>query len=217
MDTEQKQNLMGKIYHCLTMDNPDCATAAQLIDQLLSDPEYRAQEGTGFWLAELSRCLAAQGRYVEAAATMERAIQVGLTGLPDGRADIAAYWLHIGRAKEAGELFAALRDEMPEAVWLYQSAGMAYQAVDRHEEAFALAHARLTLSFALRGAGRDCRPAFPAAASEFGQVGVRSRQTGTRSGHLCYCARGVRQRGCGESVAVRCGGVRFPPIAKLVG
>ncbi|HHT26160.1 MAG TPA: hypothetical protein GXZ82_02770 [Firmicutes bacterium] len=148
MDTEQKQNLMGKIYHCLTMDNPDCATAAQLIDQLLSDPEYRAQEGTGFWLAELSRCLAAQGRYVEAAATMERAIQVGLTGLPDGRADIAAYWLHIGRAKEAGELFAALRDEMPEAVWLYQSAGMAYQAVDRHEEA--LRWLTLGLRLALR-------------------------------------------------------------------
>lgn len=138
MNAKEKKRLQEIIRRLLADDTAADVVAAEVVELLLHDAADRERVTAGAGLSELSRCLAGRGRYAAAAAVMERAVQAGVVSALDGRAAIAAYWLHMGKTQEAATLFAALQEEYPESVGVYSTAGAAYQAVKRHEEALRL-------------------------------------------------------------------------------
>ena len=78
-----------------------------------------------------------RGQHDDAIAAMERAIDHGLSGRPDPRSDIAEFHLRAGRRDEAARIWAELKAEDPEDVWLYNGAGLSYSEVGDYELAIA--------------------------------------------------------------------------------
>lgn len=114
---------------------PDCDQAARLLEELASAPGAGKVCDIAGLYSELADAYAGAGRLEEAIVAKQRALAAGLRSVPDGRADIAEYLLRLGRREEADQLFAALAEEYPDDVWLYNNAGMAYQAAGDHEAA----------------------------------------------------------------------------------
>lgn len=99
---------------------PPCARHAFHLDELWAD---LAQElhNLGHWDAAIE--------------AMEQAIVHGVRAEPDPRADIAGWHLQAGRREEADALYAGLRKEFPDDVWLANNAAMAYADVGDHATA----------------------------------------------------------------------------------
>ena len=114
---------------------PDYDQAARLLDELAAAPGAGKLWDMAALYSELADAYAGAGRLEEAIVAKQRALQAGLRSVPDGRADIAEYLLRLGRREEADQLFATLAEEYPDDVWLYNNAGMAYQAAGDHEVA----------------------------------------------------------------------------------
>ncbi|WP_324715339.1 SEC-C metal-binding domain-containing protein [Carboxydochorda subterranea] len=114
---------------------PDYDQAVGLLDELAAAPGARKVCDMAALYSELADAYAGAGRLEEAIVAKQRALQAGLRSVPDGRADIAEYLLRLGRREEADQLFATLAEEYPDDVWLYNNAGMAYQAAGDHEVA----------------------------------------------------------------------------------
>lgn len=76
-----------------------------------------------------------QGRLEEAIEAWEEAIAAGYRSAPHPRANIAELLVEAGRRDEGGELYARLRAECRDDVWLYNSAGFIYARVGDDEEA----------------------------------------------------------------------------------
>jgi tetratricopeptide (TPR) repeat protein len=74
-------------------------------------------------------------RYDESLEAWEAAIAAGARGLPHPRADVAAVLLRAGRRDEADAVFAELRQQCPEDIWLYNAAGFSYAQVGEHAAA----------------------------------------------------------------------------------
>jgi tetratricopeptide (TPR) repeat protein len=73
------------------------------------------------------------GQHDDAIAALECAIELGLSGRPDPRSDIAEFHLRAGRGDEAAGIWADLRLADPDDVWLYNAAGLSYFEVGDHE------------------------------------------------------------------------------------
>src|SRR3954447_18551633 len=114
----------------------DLDTARALLDELEDRPETG-----GLWLpecyGELAQSCDRRGRHDDAIAAQERAIALGWGGRPDPRSDIAEFHLRAGRAEQAGALWAALKAEDPDDVWLYNAAVLSYHEVHDHARAVA--------------------------------------------------------------------------------
>jgi tetratricopeptide (TPR) repeat protein len=87
--------------------------------------------------ADLAQSFNRQGRYDDAIAAMERAIEHGWDGRPDGRSDIAEFHLRAGRAEQAATIWAQLKNDDPGDVWLYNAAGLSYSEIGEHQLAIA--------------------------------------------------------------------------------
>jgi tetratricopeptide (TPR) repeat protein len=64
---------------------------------------------------------------------LRRAIELGWHTIPDARSDIAEFHLRAGRGEEAARIWAELKAEDPNDVWLYNGAGLSYNEVGEHE------------------------------------------------------------------------------------
>ena len=71
----------------------------------------------------------------EAIRARESAIAAGYRSVPHRRAEIAEVLLETGRRPEADPIYAGLREECEDDVWLYNSAGWAYARAGDHSEA----------------------------------------------------------------------------------
>jgi tetratricopeptide (TPR) repeat protein len=92
----------------------------------------------------------------------ESATAAGYRSVPHPRAEIAEILLDAGRRSEADTIYAELRVETPDDVWLYNSAGWAYSRAGDHQEALRWLDEGIEL--ALRsGDGRQTRLRSPAA------------------------------------------------------
>ena len=67
---------------------------------------------------DLAQSFGRSGRYDDAIAAQERAIELGSGGRPDPRSDIAEFHLRAGRGARAAEIWAELRKKDPDDVWL---------------------------------------------------------------------------------------------------
>lgn len=97
--------------------------------ELPGHDRFALYEGYG----ELARVLDRAGRHDDAIAAMELAIEHGWRSVPDPRSDIAEFHLRAGRHEQAAAIWAALKEEMPKDVWLYNAAGLCYGEVKEHQ------------------------------------------------------------------------------------
>ncbi len=80
-------------------------------------------------LAELAETYAAMGRFDEALDAIREAVDAGLGGQPDARCRIAEILMRAGRVSEAEPIWAQVRRDTPDDVWLYNNAGIEYADV----------------------------------------------------------------------------------------
>lgn len=90
----------------------------------------------GLW-DELAEVHERAGRVDEALAAVREAIAAGLACTPDPRCRLAEIALRAGQAGPAGDLFAAVKAETPDDVWLYNNAGIEYVHAGHYERALA--------------------------------------------------------------------------------
>lgn len=76
---------------------------------------------------ELSEAYENAGRYEKALTAMERAIATGFRGEPDPRCRLAELHLRFGHPEPAHAIFAQVKTETPDDVWLYNNAGLEYR------------------------------------------------------------------------------------------
>jgi SEC-C motif len=84
---------------------------------------------------ELTMACQSLGRFDEATAAAGEAITAGLVMRPDARCLRAEVLMGAGRVAEAAPIWAAVRAECPDDVWLYNNAGLEYADVGEHETA----------------------------------------------------------------------------------
>lgn len=110
--------------------------ARAIAERHAADPESEAWDATGM-LEDVGLALARAGRHVDAIEAFERALELGWDVVPDGRCEIARVMLLAGRDDDADALWAKLRaaDAEADGVWTLNAGGLAYNEVDRHEEA----------------------------------------------------------------------------------
>ncbi|TMM05573.1 MAG: hypothetical protein E6G10_02360 [Actinobacteria bacterium] len=116
------------------LDRGDLDTARAVLDELAELPGHG-----DLYLPEcygdLAQRFADQRRYDDAIAAQQRAIDTGWRGRPDLRSDIAEFHLRAGRGDEAARLWAQLKAETPDDVWLYNAAGLSYREQGDDERA----------------------------------------------------------------------------------
>jgi hypothetical protein len=66
---------------------------------------------------------------------MQRALDVGWHGEPDGRCRIAELLMRDGRVEQAAPIWRQVLADTPNDVWLYNNAGFEYAAIGDHDEA----------------------------------------------------------------------------------
>lgn len=114
------------------LDAGDLDRARSILDRLIDEPDTG-----GVWLPEcygdLAQRFGRSGRYEDAIAAQERAIELGWGGSPDPRSDVAEFHLRAGRDARAAEIWAELKHDDPDDVWLYNAAGLSYSEVGEHE------------------------------------------------------------------------------------
>lgn len=114
------------------LERGDLDVARAELDELARLPETGGLHMPECY-ADLARAFDHRGRHDDAITAMERAIEHGWDGVPDGRSDIAEFHLRAGRHDEAAAIWAQLRAEQPGDVWLYNAAGLSYAEIGEHE------------------------------------------------------------------------------------
>jgi tetratricopeptide (TPR) repeat protein len=103
-----------------------------------------------FDLSELYDLLAEEyeqlGRVDDALAAIHEALAAGWGGQPDGRCRLAEILMRAGRADEAAVLWAQVRADTPDDVWLYNNAGIEYAHAGDHDTALDWLTTGLTLA-----------------------------------------------------------------------
>jgi tetratricopeptide (TPR) repeat protein len=113
----------------------DCERQIEALGACLAHPCAAHEFDLAELFSELGGCYRSAGRYGEAIDAWEQAIAVGYRSVPHPRAEIAELLLAAGRRGEADALFAQLRDQCRDDVWLYNSAGLSYAECGDHAEA----------------------------------------------------------------------------------
>lgn len=86
-------------------------------------------------LGDLAEEYQRQGRTDEALAVMGEAIEVGYRGQPDPQCRLAELLMTGGREGEARSIWAAMAEKYPGDVWVFNNAGLEYQAIGDHATA----------------------------------------------------------------------------------
>ena len=133
------ERLERELYAAATASPRDSARYAVLLERAVrmcdADPEAVEVFDLAELYLELATEYSALGRYEDALAAADAAIDVGLDMQPDPRCLRAEILMRAGRGAEAEPIWAAVRADTPEDVWLYNSAGLEYADVGRHDVA----------------------------------------------------------------------------------
>ena len=99
----------------------------------------RLPEHGGLYLPEcfsdLAQALGRRGDPDAAIETLERGMEFGLGGEPGPQSDIAEMHVRAGRTEVAEGIWAQMLSNDPQAIWVYNAAGLTYQELDLHEPA----------------------------------------------------------------------------------
>ena len=99
----------------------------RLVETADREPETAETYRMSELFEELSEAYGAVGRYEDALEAMERAITAGYEGEPDPRCRLAELHLRFGHPEPAHAIFAQVKTETPDDVWLYNNAGLEYR------------------------------------------------------------------------------------------
>jgi tetratricopeptide (TPR) repeat protein len=118
------------------LEEPDVARAAQILERA-SDAEFAEEDQAlvvRLW-EDLADAYAERGRFDDAIAAIRRCQELEYASDHDLRGSVAAHLLRADREDEADELWEVVATEQPEEVTLRFVAGVAYQELERHEDA----------------------------------------------------------------------------------
>jgi tetratricopeptide (TPR) repeat protein len=130
----------------------DAARCAAALERAIAMACADEQAAGYFHLPELYDLLADEyeqlGRVDDALAAMREALTAGWDGQPDGRCRLAEILMRAGRVDEAAALWAQVKADTPDDVWLYNNAGIEYAHVGDHATALDWLTDGLTLALA---------------------------------------------------------------------
>jgi tetratricopeptide (TPR) repeat protein len=106
--------------------------ARALLDELEQESGSDNLDLAECW-ADLARAFDRRREHDSAITAPQRAIELGWHTIPDARSDIAESHLRAGRGEEAARIWAELKAEDPNDVWLYNGAGLSYSEAGEHE------------------------------------------------------------------------------------
>lgn len=133
------ERLERELYAAATARPRDSARYAAVLERAVRMCDADPEAAEVFDLAELYLDLATEydalRRYDDALAAADAALDAGLDMHPDPRCLRAEILMRAGRVTEAEPIWAAVRADTPEDVWLYNNAGLEYVAVGEHEVA----------------------------------------------------------------------------------
>ena len=117
-------------------DAPRVAEALEAAITAVRDhPENRVLPPLDELLGDLAEVYQQQGRTDEALTIMQEAIEAGYRGQPDPQCRLAEILMTGGRESEARPIWAAMADKHPDDVWVFNNAGLEYQAIGDHATA----------------------------------------------------------------------------------
>jgi tetratricopeptide (TPR) repeat protein len=131
--------LENELERVLTTYPRDAAAAAGVLERAVA--ACRAEPYVADWfdlpglLDELAEVYQELDRVDDALQAMHAAIAAGYHGSPDPRCRLAEILLRAGRTEPAHDLYAQVKADTPDDVWLYNSAGLEYGAVGDHARA----------------------------------------------------------------------------------
>lgn len=106
--------------------------ARALLDELVQESGSDRIDLAECW-ADLAGAFDRRREHDSAITALLRAIELGWHTIPDARSDIAEFHLRAGRGEEAARIWAELKADDPDDVWLYNAAGLSYNEVGEHE------------------------------------------------------------------------------------
>ncbi|MBV9652224.1 MAG: hypothetical protein JO296_19080, partial [Pseudonocardiales bacterium] len=124
--------LQDQLQRVLTACPRDTAVAADVLERAIS--ACRADPTAWDWfdlpglLDELAEVYQQLGRVDDALAAMQAAIDAGYDASPDPRCRLAEIMLRAGCTEPAAQIYAQVKADTPDDVWLYNSAGLEYAA-----------------------------------------------------------------------------------------
>ncbi len=132
--------VLGRELHAASSAQPrDSARYAAALERAVLACRTEPGADGVFDLAELYFELATEyqvlGRYDDALAAAQAAIDTGLQMQPDARCLRAAILMRAGRIGQAEPIWAAVRADTPDDVWLYNNAGLEYTHAGEHDTA----------------------------------------------------------------------------------
>jgi tetratricopeptide (TPR) repeat protein len=131
--------LEDQLQRVLTACPRDAAVAAEVLERAISacraDPEARDWFDLPGLLDELAEIYQQLGRVDDALEAMRAAIDAGYAGSPDPRCRLAEIMLRAGRTEPAAQIYAQVKADTPDDVWLYNSAGLEYAAAGDPQQA----------------------------------------------------------------------------------
>jgi tetratricopeptide (TPR) repeat protein len=131
--------LEDELARVLSASPRDAVADAEVLERAVAacraDPEARASFDPPGLLDELAEVYQQLGRVEDALAAMQAAIDAGYAGSPDPRCRLAEIMLRAGRTEPAAEVYAQVKADTPDDVWLYNSAGLEYAAAGDPQQA----------------------------------------------------------------------------------
>lgn len=116
-------------------DSPRLAQALEAIEAVQEFPDNQVLPPLDELLGDLAEEYQRQGRTDEALAVMREAIEAGYRGQPDPQCRLAEILMTGGRESEARPIWAAMAEKYPGDVWVFNNAGLEYQAIGDHATA----------------------------------------------------------------------------------
>ena len=148
--------LERELYAARTARPRDSARYAAVLERAVRTCGADSEAAEVFDLAELYLELATEyqalGRWKDALAAADAAVDAGLDMQPDPRCLRAEILMRAGRVAEAEPIWAAVRADTPDDVWLYNNAGLEYAHAGDHETA---------LDWLTEGCDWRCAPRIP--------------------------------------------------------
>ncbi len=132
---ESLEDLNRALEKTLDNNSRDDDATVEIIERLAARPDAEEFFDLPGVFEELADCYSNLGRYDDAIGAMNRALAAGWQGSPDGRCRIAEFLLRAGRVAEADAVYAAVKADTPDDIWLYNSAGFDYAFVGNHGRA----------------------------------------------------------------------------------
>ena len=131
--------LERELYAARTARPRDSARYAAVLERAVRTCGADSEAAEAFDLADLYLELATEyqalGRWEDALAAADAAVDAGLDMQPDPRCLRAEILMRAGRVAEAEPIWAAVRADTPDDVWLYNNAGLEYAHAGDHETA----------------------------------------------------------------------------------